>query len=134
MRGTLLESVDAVLDKAIREKHFVGAVVLASLAGRSVYERVVGFADRDARTLVRLSTVFWWTSLTKLVWMPETEDPDLGRFGAFMRDQARRTDCSNFRAVHSTTGASPMNAMSSHRRSSIAGLPVSVFALGLSVF
>jgi CubicO group peptidase (beta-lactamase class C family) len=63
----LQESVDAVLDKAIGEKRIVGAVVLASLAGRRIYQRAAGFADREARTPVHLNTVFRWSSLTKTV-------------------------------------------------------------------
>jgi CubicO group peptidase (beta-lactamase class C family) len=61
------ESLDAVLDTAIGEKRIVGAVVLVSISGRTVYERAAGFADREARTPVRPNTIFRWSSLTKAV-------------------------------------------------------------------
>lgn len=67
MKHRLEATVDAVLEKAIAEKQIVGAVVLASLAGRRVYERAAGFADREARIPARPNTVFRWASLTKAV-------------------------------------------------------------------
>ncbi len=60
-------SIDAVLDAAIAEKRIVGALVLVSRAGRLVYARAAGFADREARTPVAPDTIFRWASLTKPV-------------------------------------------------------------------
>jgi CubicO group peptidase (beta-lactamase class C family) len=61
------EAVDAVVDEAIQAKTIVGAQVLISLEGRPVYERGAGLADREAKTPVRLDTIFRWASLTKPV-------------------------------------------------------------------
>jgi CubicO group peptidase (beta-lactamase class C family) len=59
--------IDAVIDQAIAEQQVVGAVVLASVSGRRLYERAAGLADRESRIPVRIDTIFRWASLTKPV-------------------------------------------------------------------
>jgi hypothetical protein len=58
-------AVDSALEQAIEEQRIVGAVVLASLSGRLVYERAAGLADREAKRPTRYDTIFRWASLTK---------------------------------------------------------------------
>jgi CubicO group peptidase (beta-lactamase class C family) len=57
--------LDAVLDRAIASRAIVGGVLIASLHGQRVYERAVGYADREARRDTQLDTIFRWASLTK---------------------------------------------------------------------
>jgi CubicO group peptidase (beta-lactamase class C family) len=57
--------LDAVLDEAIAARKIVGGVLLASLHGRRVYERAVGYADRETRRDAQPDTIFRWASLTK---------------------------------------------------------------------
>jgi CubicO group peptidase (beta-lactamase class C family) len=64
--ATLIQNgLDAVLDTAIADRKIVGAVLLVWLHGQSVYERAVGYADREARRNTKLDTLFRWASLTK---------------------------------------------------------------------
>jgi CubicO group peptidase (beta-lactamase class C family) len=63
----MMSAVDAVIDRAIAEKRIVGAVVLASQSGASIYRRAAGVADREAGIAVREDTIFRWASLTKPV-------------------------------------------------------------------
>ena len=57
--------LDAVLDKAIADRKIVGAVLSVSLHGQRVYERAVGYADRETQQSTRPDTLFRWASLTK---------------------------------------------------------------------
>jgi len=57
--------LDAVLDEAIANRKIVGGVLLVSLHGQRVYERAVGYADREARRDTQPDTIFRWASLTK---------------------------------------------------------------------
>jgi len=57
--------LDAVLDKAIADRKIVGGVLSVSLHGQRVYERAVGYADRESQQSTKLDTVFRWASLTK---------------------------------------------------------------------
>jgi CubicO group peptidase (beta-lactamase class C family) len=61
------KAVDAVVDAAIRDRQIVGGVVIVSLGGRLVYTRAAGLADREAKTPVKVDTIFRWASLTKPV-------------------------------------------------------------------
>jgi CubicO group peptidase (beta-lactamase class C family) len=57
--------LDAVLDEAIAARKIVGGVLIVSLQGKRVYERAVGYADRETRQDARPDTIFRWASLTK---------------------------------------------------------------------
>lgn len=57
--------LDAVLGKALADRKIVGGVLIASLHGRRVYERAVGYADRETRLQTVPGTIFRWASLTK---------------------------------------------------------------------
>lgn len=61
------ERVDAVVERAIAERRIVGAVLMVSVSGRSIYERAAGAADREHGRATRLDTIFRWASLTKPV-------------------------------------------------------------------
>jgi len=64
--ATLIQNgLDAVLDKAIADREIVGGVLSVSLHGQRVYERAVGYADRESQQSTKLDTVFRWASLTK---------------------------------------------------------------------
>jgi CubicO group peptidase (beta-lactamase class C family) len=64
--ATLIQSgLDAVLDKAISDRKIVGGVLSVSLHGQPVYERAVGYADRESQQSTKLDTLFRWASLTK---------------------------------------------------------------------
>ncbi len=65
MNDKLQNTLDAVLDEAVRAKQIVGSVVLVSRAGQRVYARAAGFADREAGRPMALDTIFRWASLTK---------------------------------------------------------------------
>ena len=57
--------LDAVLDKAIADRKMVGGVLSVSLHGQRVYERAVGYADRETQQSTKPDTLFRWASLTK---------------------------------------------------------------------
>jgi CubicO group peptidase (beta-lactamase class C family) len=57
--------LDAVLDEAIANRKIVGGVLIVSLRGQRVYERAVGYADRETRRDTQPDTIFRWASLTK---------------------------------------------------------------------
>jgi len=57
--------VDAALARALEERRIVGGVLRVARDGALVAQRVVGFADREARTPMRASTQFRVASLTK---------------------------------------------------------------------
>ena len=57
--------LDAVLDKAIADRKIVGGVLIVSLRGKRVYERAVGYADRETQRNAETGTIFRWASLTK---------------------------------------------------------------------
>lgn len=61
-----LESrVSAALDRAIADRRIVGGVVRVARDGELIYQRAVGFADRESRTPMTESTAFRLASLTK---------------------------------------------------------------------
>ena len=59
------KGLDAVLDKAIADRKIVGGVLSVSLHGQRVYERAVGYADRETQQSTKPDTLFRWASLTK---------------------------------------------------------------------
>ena len=61
----LQPALDGVLDRAITDRTIVGAVLLVSSHGQTVYNRAVGFADRETRRKTQLDTIFRWASFTK---------------------------------------------------------------------
>jgi CubicO group peptidase (beta-lactamase class C family) len=64
--ATLIQNgLDAVLDQAISDRKIVGGVLSVSLHGQRVYERPVGYADRESQQSTKLDTLFRWASLTK---------------------------------------------------------------------
>ncbi|MDR1685981.1 MAG: beta-lactamase family protein [Desulfovibrio sp.] len=60
-----LTKVDAALDRAVKERRLVGAVLMAARDGKIVYAKAVGFADRESETPMRLDTVFRLASTSK---------------------------------------------------------------------
>ncbi len=56
--------MDAVVDAAL-ERRIVGCVVLVHEAGKRIYARAAGFADREAGTPVGEDTIFRLASVTK---------------------------------------------------------------------
>ena len=62
---SIQQGLDAVLEKALGDRKIVGGALIVSLHGQRVYERAVGFADREERRPARLDTIFRWASLTK---------------------------------------------------------------------
>ena len=53
--ATLIRNgLDAVLDKAIADRKIVGGVLSVSLRGQRVYERAVGYADRESQQNTKL--------------------------------------------------------------------------------
>src|ERR1700722_8497698 len=59
------KGLDAVLDKTIANRKIVGGVLSVSLHGQQVYERAVGYADRETQQSTKPDTLFRWASLTK---------------------------------------------------------------------
>jgi len=63
--GALKQKVDAVIDQAIGEHRIVGAVVLVSEDGKTVYQRAAGFADKEARKPMEVDALFRLSSVSK---------------------------------------------------------------------
>ncbi|MBA8901416.1 serine hydrolase domain-containing protein [Phyllobacterium sp. P30BS-XVII] len=57
--------LDKVIDEAIADQTIVGTVILVAEDGNIVYRRAAGFADREAKTLIKEDTIFRVASLTK---------------------------------------------------------------------
>ncbi|WP_242111787.1 serine hydrolase domain-containing protein [Luteimonas aquatica] len=57
--------LDAVIDRALRERRLVGTVVLVARDGRVVYRRAAGQADREAGVPMREDAIFRLASVTK---------------------------------------------------------------------
>lgn len=64
---SLKSRVDAAVDRAIRERRIVGAVVLIAQDGKIVYHRAAGLSDRETRKPIRENTIFRLASMTKTV-------------------------------------------------------------------
>ncbi|WP_317204502.1 serine hydrolase domain-containing protein [Janthinobacterium sp.] len=63
--GALGARVDAVLERALESRRLAGAVVLVSHAGREVYRRAAGMADREAGLAMRDDALFRLASVSK---------------------------------------------------------------------
>ena len=59
------KAVDAVVDKGLNDKGFVGAVVMIAEGDEVVYGRAAGLADRESGTPMAENTIFRAASLTK---------------------------------------------------------------------
>jgi len=66
-RAPLDGCLDIVLDAALALNRVVGAVVVVAQSGDIVYQRAVGFANRETRKPMRLNTIFRFASLAKPV-------------------------------------------------------------------
>lgn len=60
-----LARIDSVLDRAVSRGEIAGAVALVMRDGRPVYERAVGWSDREASRRMRVDDVFRIASQTK---------------------------------------------------------------------
>ncbi len=59
------ERLDAVIEHAVSSDSIVGAVVLVSIDGQTVYERAAGWADREAGRAMQKDLIFRLASVTK---------------------------------------------------------------------
>lgn len=65
MTTTLENSLDTTLQTAVAKEAIVGTVTVVLRDGQPVYQRAVGYADRESRTPMQLDTVFRLASVTK---------------------------------------------------------------------
>ena len=63
----LAARLDRVLDRAVADGRIVGALVLVTQAGRAVYRRAAGWADREAGRSLQPDAIFLLSSVTKPV-------------------------------------------------------------------
>ena len=63
--AALAARLDSVLDRAIAGGRVVGALALVARAGRVVYRRAAGLADREAGRALRPDAIFLLSSVTK---------------------------------------------------------------------
>jgi CubicO group peptidase (beta-lactamase class C family) len=63
----LKEDVDAVVNKAIREKRIVGAVILVYQDGKEIYRGALGSRDRENIIPMTDNTIFRFASLSKTI-------------------------------------------------------------------
>jgi CubicO group peptidase (beta-lactamase class C family) len=66
-RWSRADALDGVIDEAITDRRIVGAEVIAARDGEIVYRRAAGYADREARRLVRENEIFRLASMTKAI-------------------------------------------------------------------
>lgn len=79
---TLQTALDEVLEQAVEHQNIVGAVVLVSHKGQVVYQRAVGYADREARVAMQENNIFRLASMTKpLVSITALSLIDQGKLG-----------------------------------------------------
>ncbi|RWR31898.1 class A beta-lactamase-related serine hydrolase [Sinirhodobacter populi] len=57
--------IDAAIDKALAEKHIVGAVVLVAHDSEIIHRRSAGYSDRETRTPMNEDAIFRLASITK---------------------------------------------------------------------
>lgn len=62
-----LERIDALLQRYVDEERIAGAVALVLKDGQPIYERAVGWADREADRRMTVDTIFRIASQTKAV-------------------------------------------------------------------
>lgn len=65
LTSALSGRVDAVLDRTLSEQRLVGAVVLIALAGRVIYRRAAGWADRELGKPMHEDALFRLASVSK---------------------------------------------------------------------
>lgn len=63
--GSFANAIDGAIEKALREKRLVGAVVLVAQGGEIVYRRAAGMADREAGKPMACNTLFRLASVSK---------------------------------------------------------------------
>lgn len=63
--GSSANAIDGAIEKALREKRLVGAVVLVAQGGEIVYRRAAGMADREAGKPMACNTLFRLASVSK---------------------------------------------------------------------
>lgn len=61
----LKAGIDTAIDNALSDKRLVGAVVLVTMDGRSLYRRAAGLADRENGIAMREDAIFRLASVTK---------------------------------------------------------------------
>jgi CubicO group peptidase (beta-lactamase class C family) len=61
----LAKRVDAVVDKAIANQKIVGAVVMVARDGKIVYQRAIGYNDRESKVPMRQDAIFRLASMSK---------------------------------------------------------------------
>lgn len=61
----MIGMLDDAIDSALLDERIVGCVALVSEAGRIVFKRAAGFADREAGSPMQIDTPFRLASLTK---------------------------------------------------------------------
>lgn len=61
----LKTAVDDVLDQVVTQQSIVGAVVMIAHDGKLVYQRAVGYADREAKIPMQENSIFRLASMTK---------------------------------------------------------------------
>jgi CubicO group peptidase (beta-lactamase class C family) len=61
----LQKKIDAVIDQSIAQDRLVGAVVLVAQDGELIYQRAVGFADKESQRPMQLDTLFRLSSVSK---------------------------------------------------------------------
>lgn len=59
--------IDAVIERAISEQRLVGATVLVQHKGKLFHQRSAGYADREAKQLMRIDSLFRLASVSKPV-------------------------------------------------------------------
>src|SRR6185436_18210826 len=62
-----LKRVDALLQRYVDEKQLAGAVALVLRDGQPVYERAVGWSDKEANRPMAMDTIFRIASQTKAI-------------------------------------------------------------------
>lgn len=63
----LQQRLDGLLQGYVDEGRLAGAVALVMIDGKPVYERAIGWRDREAKTPMRLDTIFRIASQTKAI-------------------------------------------------------------------
>ncbi|TWF47392.1 serine hydrolase domain-containing protein [Neorhizobium alkalisoli] len=64
--SSIVSRLDAVIGGAIAAERIVGAVVLVSLGGETIYSKATGFDDREAGLPMRTDAIFRLASVSKL--------------------------------------------------------------------
>ncbi|AEI38355.1 MAG: serine hydrolase domain-containing protein [Zymomonas mobilis subsp. pomaceae] len=65
MATNLSETLDKVIAQSLANQRLVGGVILIAHKGRLIYEKAVGWKDREAQKAMHLETAFRLSSVTK---------------------------------------------------------------------